>query len=211
MKIPKGMTEQEVIDTINKVARGLSHKYRFGYHGVEDIQQDAWEFGIKGLDHYDKKKGTLETFLWTHIRNQLYNQKRNKFERPKPCKTCPFNAYDPDLQNSSSGCTKYDDKMGCDLYASWYKRNSCKKNIMTPITIENVQDEKEESMKLQDIIGDAIDFNYIVNTINDNIGIEYRANWIKLKNGIKLKRPDHVKLIGHIQQILEKHDIRDSE
>lgn len=212
MKIPKGMTEQEVIDIVNKVARGLAHKYKFGYHGIEDIQQDAWEFAIKGLEKYDKKKGTLETFLWTHVRNQLYNQKRNKFQRPDmPCKDCPFHAYDPDLQQSRSGCTKYDDKMACDLYSRWYKRNSRKKNIMSPITIENVQDEKEESMKLQDIIGDSIDLNYIVHTINDNIGIEYRSDWIKLKNGIKLKKGPHTKLITHIQEILKLNNIESYE
>lgn len=212
MKIPKGMTEQEVIDAINKVARGLAGKYKFGYHGIEDMQQDAWRFAIEGLEYYDKKKGKLETFLWTHIRNQLYNQKRNKFQRPDlPCKNCPFHAYDPDFQQSRSGCTKYSDKLECDLYARWFKRNNTKKNIMAPITIENVQDEKEESMKLQDYIGDSIDYQHIVTTINSNIGIEYRTDWLKLQNGIKLKRPEETKLIKHIKEILEANDIRSEE
>ncbi len=91
MNIPKGMTEEEVLSSIDRVANGLAYKYRFGYHGLDDMKQEARMLAIEGLDRYDSSRGKLETFLWTHVSNRLFNIKRNKYARPdKPCFDCPL-------------------------------------------------------------------------------------------------------------------------
>ena len=84
------MTEEEVLETIEKIANKLCYKFKFGYHGVEDMKQQATLFALEGLDSYDEKR-PLENFLWTHVRNRLFNYKRDNFERPdKPCFSCVF-------------------------------------------------------------------------------------------------------------------------
>ena len=76
LHIPSNMTEEEVIETIERVATRLCRKFRFGYHEVDDIKQQASLFAWEGLEKYDEKR-PLENFLWTHVRNRLYNFKRN--------------------------------------------------------------------------------------------------------------------------------------
>src|SRR3990172_4720235 len=98
-KIPKGMTEKEVLNVIEEVISSLAYKFKFGYHSIEDMKQQARLYAWEGLD---------------------------KFERPdKPCKTCPFNAYIVDTDE----CTEYNDKMECHLYNGWINRNESKRNI----------------------------------------------------------------------------------
>ena len=105
MKIPEGMTEEDVLSSIDRVANGLAYKYKFGYYGVDDMKQEARLLAIEGLERYDSSRGKLETFLWTHVSNRLFNIKRNKYSRPdKPCFDCPLNAYDPDCKNSINQC-----------------------------------------------------------------------------------------------------------
>ena len=88
--IPNGMTEKQVIQIINNIANRLAGKFKFGYHDLEDMKQQARLFAWEGMENYDGIR-PLENFLWTHVRNRLYNFKRNNFGRPdKPCDSCPF-------------------------------------------------------------------------------------------------------------------------
>ena len=80
MKIPKGMTEQEVIETITKVADRQAAKFRFGYYEVEDMRQEAFIIAMDALDRYDEKR-PLENFLAVHVNNRLKNFKRDNFYR----------------------------------------------------------------------------------------------------------------------------------
>jgi len=80
MKIPKGMTEQQVIETITKVADRQAAKFRFGYYEVEDMRQEAFIIAMDALDRYDEKR-PLENFLAVHVNNRLKNFKRDNFYR----------------------------------------------------------------------------------------------------------------------------------
>ena len=80
MKIPKGMTEQEVIETITKVADRQAAKFRFGYYEVEDMLQEAFIIAMDALDRYDEKR-PLENFLAVHVNNRIKNFKRDNFYR----------------------------------------------------------------------------------------------------------------------------------
>lgn len=203
MKIPKGMTESEVLASIDRIANGLAYKYKFGYYSIEDMKQEARIEAIDGLERYDPTKGKLETFLWTHVNNRLYNLKRNKFARPdKPCLDCPLKAYDPHRQNSTSQCTKYNDKMNCEPFASWEKRNSAKKNIMSPIGMINVKDENERNMRQEDDVAQNIDFAHMVSLLDEKIPIPLRRAWIKMQNDIKLPKSERTKLLDAIREIL---------
>ena len=80
MKIPKGMTEQEVTETINRVASRYAYKFQFAYYTPEDIKQEAFIIAMEALDRYDDSR-PLENFLAVHIKNRLNNFKRDKFYR----------------------------------------------------------------------------------------------------------------------------------
>ena len=80
MKIPKNMTEDEVIETITKVARNLAPKFVFASYDIDDIFQEAFIIGIEGIDKYDEKR-PLSNFMFAHISNRLKNFKRNNYYR----------------------------------------------------------------------------------------------------------------------------------
>ena len=80
MKVPSNMSEQEVTDTITKVARSLAPKFTFAFYDIEDFVQEAFMIGVEALDRYNESK-PLENFLYTHIANRLKNFKRDNYFR----------------------------------------------------------------------------------------------------------------------------------
>ncbi len=210
-KIPEGMTEDEVMATINKVVNRLAYKYRFGYHDIDDIKQEGRLAAWKGLVKYDNKR-PLENFLWTHVRNRLYNHKRDNFERPDlPCKECPFNAYDEYCDRSTSGCTKFEDKLECDLYARWMKRNQRKRNIMSPVSFDVVVDETENNMKVYPDLDHEIDMKQFFDIVETNIPLDLKADLIRLRNGITIPKPRREKLYQVIRDILAEKGLDEPE
>ena len=207
MKIPKGMTEKEVLDSIEIIVKGLSYKYKFGYYDIEDVKQEARTAAISGLEKYDPNKGKLQTFLWTHVKNQLFNLKRNKYERlDKPCHNCPLNAYDPDCLESTNQCTAFDDRSDCRPYYNWLKTNSAKKNIMCPVGIQNIQTDHESNMSEEPDIIENINTANIILLLDTKIPVNLRPLWIKMKNDIKLSKSDRAKILTAIQEILEEEN-----
>lgn len=207
MKIPEGHTEQEVLDSIEVIVKGLSHKFKFGYHELDDMAQETRVECIKALDRYDPTKGKLETFLWTNAKNRLSNLKRNKYERyDKPCLKCPLSAYDPDCLKSDNECTAYDDKCDCTPYNNWLKRNSAKKNIMSPVGIQQVRDENESNMRMENCPVEKMYNESLIDLIDEKIPVNLRTQWIKMKNDIKLNKADREKLLSAIREIVEEEN-----
>lgn len=80
MKIPDGVDEAKVIDTIMKIAKRLAPKYVFTGYDIDDIEQEAFLIGVAGLEKYDPSR-PLENFMYTHINNRLKTFKRNNYYR----------------------------------------------------------------------------------------------------------------------------------
>lgn len=78
MKIPKNMTEQQVIDQINIVVNRVASKYTFHGYEVDDIKQEAFIICMDALSRYDNKR-PLENFLAVHLSNRLKNFIRDNF------------------------------------------------------------------------------------------------------------------------------------
>ena len=155
------------------------------------MKQQISIFALEGLKNYDNKR-PLENFLWTHIRNRLFNYKRDNYQRPdKPCYTCPL------WKNSS--CTKYANKNDCELYYNWSKRNENKKNLMHLTTIDEIKDYGNI------FIDHNVENNEIINIIENNINGEERSIYLKLKNGNKVNKVDMLKLVKKIREILNTH------
>ena len=72
MKIPKGMTEQQVVDQINIVCNRISPRYTFYGYTVDDIKQESFIICMEALNRYDGIR-PLENFLSVNLSNRLKN------------------------------------------------------------------------------------------------------------------------------------------
>ena len=197
--IPQGMTEQQVIQIIDNIANRLANKFKFGYHEIEDMKQQARLFAWEGIDNYDGVR-PLENFLWTHVRNRLYNFKRNNFGRPdKPCDSCPY--FDIAFENDKGyGCRAYDNHEECDLYMGWLKRNTAKRNIMNTAQLDL-------EIKQSDAVEDLLDKKHVFNTVDKSMPVQYREDWIRLVNNLKLPKVRRDILIEVIINIFKENNI----
>jgi len=75
MRIPKGMTRDEVDKVIDEVSSRFG-RLSFGIYNKDDIKQEAALFCIDALDRYES--GPLENFLMVHAKNRLLNLIRNE-------------------------------------------------------------------------------------------------------------------------------------
>lgn len=184
--------ENELLNVIDIITKKLAYKFKFGYHDIEDMKQQISIFAIEGLKNYDHKR-PLENFLWTHVRNRLFNYKRDNYQRPdKPCYSCPL------FDKASTLCTKYSNKNDCDLYAKWLNRNQNKKNLMHLTTVDEIKDYSNIFLDSSE----RLDHSETLQTIENNLTGEYRSIYLKLKNGTKITKSDKDKLLAKIRDIL---------
>ena len=196
-----GVSEAEFLIVLDNISRRLAHKFKFGYHDFDDMKQQAAIFALEGLEKYDHSR-PLENFLWTHVRNRLFNYKRNNYQRPdKPCLTCPL--FDKTYQCSTNQCSKYTDKTECELYSTWASRNDSKKNIMQPSYISD--HENLHNTLVKDELFNDIQNNEIIKFLDQHIQSEYRETYLKLKHGLKIPRQQLNKLKTHINEILRNN------
>lgn len=192
---------------MKKVAKAASYKFQFGYFRPEDIEQEAYILCIQALEKYDGVR-PLENFLRVHVKRRLCNLKRDKYERRKPCFTCPLKAY---IKNTDS-CTKYQNKDDCSLYSNWVYRNEAKKNLMNTVSWDNTDDTEEKDMHYDDEVLDGMAMRELVQLIDSNIStIEIRKDWIKMKSGIKIPKHKRLKVKEEIARIMMENNINVSE
>jgi len=190
MKIPEGMTEDQVITIINKAIKGLCSKFRFGYFEKEDLEQEGWVFAIKALNKYNGS-APLENFLRVHIRNRFMNLKRNKYSRfEPPCLQCPF--YDPKCEQSTNKCSEFENKDDCHKWAAWKKRNAAKSGLMKPVNIESVT---EDELQINNEFINSMNLSAIYKKINERMSVELRGDFLRMLDGIYLpkQRKDKVR------------------
>lgn len=197
MKFPSNMPEEEVLEIIEIVATRLCNKFKFGYHTAEDIKQQARMFAWEGLEKYDEIR-PLENFLWTHVRNRLYNFKRNNYSRPeKPCDSCPFY----NKLSEKRPCEAFERQEDCGLYKGWLNRNASKKNLMQSVAIDFEQKEYTENLSSTLMAKELMDL------IDIELPVSLREDWIRFINNLKLGKIRQVKLLEELHKIMEDNDI----
>lgn len=197
----KKIKEEDFIKVLDIISKKLIYKFKFGYHEIEDMKQQAAIFALEGLEKYDNSR-PLENFLWTHVRNRLFNYKRNNYQRPdKPCLTCPL--YDPNYKLSLNQCQKYKNKHDCELYNSWASRNESKKNIMQPTYIDyDIKNDNNFDLSMQN--------HEIIKFLDENIHSDYREIYLRLKHGEKITKQKLLKLKNHIDSLLENNPCKNN-
>ena len=194
------VTETHFLETIDKICYKLLHKFRFGYHDIEDMKQQAYIFALQGLENYDPSK-PLENFLWTHIRNRLFNFKRDKYQRPdKPCNTCEF--YDKDFAKSTSQCVQFNCKTNCTLYNNWYIKNNNKKNLMQ---INHTENSNTIASHSNDFVAD-IQNKEVLKTIDPHIKVSLRKYYLMLLYGQKIPKKYRTLLLQHVKEIITSNE-----
>jgi len=194
MMIPEGYTEQEVLDIMERISGKLANKFKFGYHEIDDMKQQASMYAWEGIEKYDGVR-PLENFLWVHVRNRLFNYKRNNYARPdKPCNDCPLNAY------IDHRCTAYDNIMNCEHYSKWENRNQAKRNLMS--TKEHVDYIDPISERPEDFSSKEI-----YDIIDKNMPVEMRESWIRFSKRLKLPKAKRDAILEVIQEIFKEHGI----
>lgn len=190
---PPSVNEDEFLNIIEIISKKLAYKFKFGYHDYEDMKQQISIFALEGLKNYDHKR-PLENFLWTHVRNRLFNYKRDNYQRPdKPCLSCPLYKH--------SSCTKYSNKNDCELYYNWSNRNSVKKNLMHLTTIDEI---KDYSNFFNDGSEDLSN-KEIIDLIEEHLNGEERVTYLKVKGGTKVSKAEMTRLTTRLQEIIKDH------
>lgn len=188
MIYPHGLTEKQVMTAMDKAIALLATTFMFGYYDSDDIRQEAYIFGLEALPRYDPSR-PLENFLYTHIRNRLINFKRDKYHRTdSPCKICSEHGRHPD----GSVCQKY---------ISWKRRNSSKQNLMRPQDIQNT-DDTEKSMRLNQSVVDDANIAECLELIDNNLDVELRSTYIRMKNGEPVPKAKRFKIEESIKEII---------
>lgn len=189
IRYPKGYTEQQVLEAIEKAVQMLSRSFPFGYFDRDDIKQEARIFGLECLAKFNTAR-PLENFLFAHIRNRLLNLRRNKFMRSDPpCKKCHDGVF----------CF---DPMPCEAYRKWLATNITKANIMCPTNIEHIEHDNEKHAQCQNDTLDKLATEEILRIIDRELPVEHRAAYLQLRAGIKLSRSKTSEVIDIVRGII---------
>jgi hypothetical protein len=187
MKTPKGMTEQEVIDTIERVADRYAHKFQFGFYTAEDIRQEAFMLGMEALDRYDPSR-PLENFLAVHINNRLKTFKRDNYYRKD-------GSEDMEITNRK------------ELKKSL--RNESRKNLMHPIDIDSVRQEGEKNMVFISNESDIMANKEIIRIINMSLDMSYRKDYLRMIDGVYVSKSRREEVKSEIVRILRENGIEE--
>ena len=181
MKIPNGMTENEVLEIINKVASRYAHKFRFGYFEADDIRQEAVIIAMEALERYEEGR-PLENFLAVHVKNRLNNFKRDKYYRQSKV--------DSNTQE---------------------KHNNSKKFLMEPLDISNIRDEKEDNMRVEDDFVIDFEQQEVLRIIDQNLDVSLRSDYLRIKDGVYVPKPRRKQIYEEIDMILRENGYEEGQ
>jgi DNA-directed RNA polymerase specialized sigma24 family protein len=108
MKVPKNMTEEQVLSQITLVVDRISPKYTFTGYDVNDIKQEAFIICLEALDRYDCNR-PLENFLSVHLSNRLKNFVRDNFFTKKDDEIKKSIMLPKSLSNENCPTASYED------------------------------------------------------------------------------------------------------
>ncbi len=198
LKIPKDLNEQEVIATIEKISKSLSLKFRFGYLTQADLAQEIFILAIQALKKYDRSR-PLENFLRVHLRNRLINYKRDNYQRiyelKCKCKLC-------------KGKVEHEIRMDCPHYKKWHNSNLSKKNIILPIGIDQINDERETNTKSFVDFNEELYKDEIFTKLEAQLPKTMLEDYFRIKKGDKINKSREEEIMGELRRIVDGSEKR---
>jgi len=199
MMVPKGMTESQVLATIEKCVNLLAPSFAFGYYTSEDMKQEARLFCLECLPKFDPSRN-LEAFLYSATKHFLINLHRNKFKRAEsPCAVChkaenSGGSY-PTCLNSAEYCKKYLD---------WKRRNANKAKLVNPSNIEFVTDDQAERMGLccDSKAQEAAELKETLELIDLHLPANLRSTYLRMRDGISVPAEKAKEVTAFLKELL---------
>ena len=181
---------KNTINTIIKVSKAISQKYTFGYYSSEDIEQECYFIAVEALKKYDSSLGSLENFLYTCLHNGLKNFLRKNYYRKLSDVKCKY----------CGNTKKY-----CPYCARRKFRLETKKRLLEPLTIENVNYNKENNMVVEPNFLEQIELDEIFSIIDKHLEISLRVDYLKMLDGVNIPKSKREVVENRIMEILEQH------
>lgn len=178
--------DQQTIETIQKVAKRLAHKYAFGYYTVEDIEQEAFIIGVDGFKRYDASHGPLENFIHVHISNRLHNFRRDNYYRP-PQECCA------DCESKESG-------YACDSCQE-RKRRALSRRYLTQSADSSTCYTTEKTSYPDDITSN-LEIDEIRTKINLHLPIDMRIDYLRMLDGVYVPKQRRTEIENKILEIV---------
>lgn len=198
MKAPKGLTENEVLEIIDKTVAYLAPSFKFGYFDTEDMKQEGTIFCLEALDSFNFDKScqddvgdALLTFLKTHVRWRFLNMRRKQLTRLEP-PLCSCNLCKEDSPH----------RLDCKKYANWVKRNMAKRSLMEPFDVSEIY--TSDASFTTDIELDILSSD-VIEILNQHVPASIRADYRRFIEGVNLPKNKREKLIDEIKSILQHH------
>jgi len=189
----------ESLAIIERVATRLARKFVFGYFTLQDMKQEARLIALQGMKSYDGVR-PLENFLYKHVKNRLINFKRDNYKRSHcACMECG-EAFKEGLTPPHTN--ENGEPIFCDVFKRWHKRNISKQNIVEPLDISNINDEKEPRMRLYDYAFNECVANEMIERIDMALPTEYRATYLQLREGLVVPKLRRSEVQREIRRIL---------
>ena len=197
------MTEEQVLDVVNKTVSYLAPSFKFGYFDVEDMKQEGFIFCLDAIESFNFNKSTQEdvcdalfTFLKTHVRWRFLNMRRKQLARIEP-PACSCELCKEDSAN----------RLDCKKYSSWVKRNIAKRSLMEPFDVDEVH-RKENSQTLN--FEDSILSSEILKVLDQYIPASIRVDYRRFVDGDSLPKNKKERLIQEIKIIIKEYYINEN-
>lgn len=185
MKLPRSLTEPQVLEVIEEIVTKLSQKLTFGFYDMEDIQQEGRIRAMTtGLETFDDTRFTdkemakaLERFLRIHVTTRMKNFMRDNMGRSEK----PINP---------------------DRVENWERVNKRRRNIMRPASIHEITHE----FPLQTSAVEEIHHTHLMDLINKNLPIELRTDFLRMCDGVRIPKPRQSKVREAIAEIIQLNE-----
>ena len=198
MKVPKGLTEQEVLQIIQRTVSYLAPSFKFGYFDIDDMKQEGTIFCLEALDSFNFDKSCQEevsdallTFLKTHVRWRFLNMRRKQLTRLEP-PICDCTLCKEDSAN----------RLDCKKYSNWVKRNVAKKSLMEPFDVSEIH--TTDTAVTSDIDLDILSAD-VIEILNEHVPASIRSDYRRFIEGVSVPKARREKLIEQIKIIISEH------
>lgn len=189
MKLPPGVSEQQVLDAIENAVKILAPSFTFGIYDIEDVKQEARLEGWRVIGRYDATR-PLDNFIYTCIRNRLIRLKRDKLRRnDPPCQVC---------HQSTGHRSQHEDGQFCPRYLAWRKRNEAKASLMRPLDLDHVSDAARRESEVAQEAG----VNEMLALIDRHLDVDLRADYLRMRAGKSVAKARRMAVEAAVREIL---------
>lgn len=195
MKIPKGMTEEEVLDAIEKAVAAAVPGLAFGPFLEEDLAQEARLEALRFLESDKYEEGRpLVPILYRHMTFRLNNFHRNNNRRSDaPCKLC----------YRAEGPTGHPDGRICEKFRIWKARNDSKSCLKGSLPVESPG---EQADKERD---DGVANSEIFKRIDEALPVELRATYLQMRAGESVPKARRDEVLTFLKELFEQNGEED--